>query len=370
MKADLYIKNALDFTDNSIDIAVSKGKITNIGKNLKVNAKETLDLKSKSYISAGWIDSHVHANPEMDLYYDEPDKIGIESGVTTIIDAGSTGANNIESFYQKVKRSKTNVYALLNISKNGIIEQNELDDLSKINSEKIRQVFKNDKGFVLGIKARMSRSVVGEMDLQPLVLAKKIQEANQNIPLMVHIGNAPPTLEKIIKILDKNDIVTHSFNGKENSILTVENKVHPFVKEAQKRGVIFDLGHGTDSFNMEVAEKAMKDGFKCDTISTDIYYKNRLDGPVYNMSTTMEKMLYVGYSLVEIIEKITKKPAEIFNLKNKGQLKIGYDADLTIFSMKDGKKKLMDSNGKQYFGHKIIDTEYTIVSGAINKIGD
>lgn len=373
MIADLYIKNGLDSNGKPIEIVINKGKIVAVsdepGK-LAMDTQQTLDLENKFYVSAGWIDSHVHANQEMELYYDYPDEIGVKTGVSTIVDAGSTGIDNIGPFYKTAKKAKTNVLAMLNISDKGIIAQNELDDLAKINPDQIPAVIEKYEDFIVGIKARMSRSVVGDMGIQPLLIAKEIQKVNNAIPLMVHIGNAPPELKDIIELLEKNDIITHCFNGKANSVLNDQNKVYPYIKRAQEKGVIFDIGHGTDSFSMEVAQNALDDGFKSNTISTDIYYKNRTNGPVYDMATTLEKLLYLGYSLNEIIRMITERPAEIFKLENKGKIKKGYDADLTVFSVKKGIKNLIDSEGSIYQTNKIIQPNYTIIAGDIIKVGD
>lgn len=366
MTYDLLIKNGKTIDGQPIEIALSDGKIAKAATTIDEESKEILDLEGKSFISAGWIDDHVHCFEKMTLYYDFPDEIGVKKGVTTVIDAGTTGAENIHEFYDLAVQAKTNVYALANISKWGIVEQDELADLTKIKEDLIKKVLTELPDFVIGIKARMSKTVIGENGITPLELAKKIQKDNNNLPLMVHIGSAPPELDEILAHMSKGDILTHCFNGKPNGILDQKTgKIKDFAWAAFDKGVVFDIGHGTDSFNFNVAETALKEGMKAETISTDIYIRNRENGPVYDLATTMEKLRVVGYDWTEIIEKVTTVPAATFHLETKGRLESGYDADLTIFTIEEGNKTLTDSNGFTREAKELIKPVKTIIGGAV-----
>ena len=284
MTYDLLIKNGKTIDGQQLDIAVLNGKIAGTGPTIDGESKEVIDLRGEAYVSPGWIDDHVHCFEQMTLYYDYPDEIGVKKGVTTVIDAGTTGAENIHTFYDLAREAKTNVLALVNISKWGIVEQDELADLTKIQQELITKTLTELPDFVIGIKARMSRTVIGDNGIKPLELAKKIQRDNHDLPLMVHIGSAPPELADILAHLSAGDILTHCFNGKANGILAAEDeKIKDFAWAAYKKGVVFDIGHGTDSFNFHVAETALKEGMKAETISTDIYIRNRENGPVYDL---------------------------------------------------------------------------------------
>ncbi|EUJ42780.1 amidohydrolase/deacetylase family metallohydrolase [Listeria riparia] len=364
---DILIKNAKTLDGLTTCVAIKQGKIIAVASSLQDDAAEkVIDLKSKRFISAGWIDDHVHCDNDMPLYYDTPDEIGIKKGVTTIIDAGSTGADTIQEFYQHTREAKTNVYALLNISKTGIIAQNELADLKNIQKQLVKQRVAALPDFILGLKARMSKTVVGENNYIPLEIAKELQAELHNIPIMVHIGSNPPELLEILNRLDQRDVLTHCFNGKENGILDQAAKnIKNCAMDAYKRGVRFDIGHGTDSFNFITARYAKEAGITPYTLSTDIYYKNRESGPVFDLATTMEKLLVVGYSMSEIIRMVTEHPAESFRLKNKGKLEVGYDADITIFDIVEGTKELVDSNGNKEITKKLIIPSYTIVGGEI-----
>lgn len=365
MVYDLLVKNGKLIDGSQIEIAIKDGVIVAVNKTLKEKAVAVLDLLGKSYVSAGWIDGHVHCYEKMSLYYDFPDEIGISKGVTTVIDAGSTGPKNIGDFYQLAKSAKTNVLALINISEWGIVAQDELADLTKINQTLVHQALLQYPDFIVGLKARMSKTVVGNNGIIPLEMAKEIQKDNGELPLMVHIGSAPPELSEILSRLDQGDIVTHCFNGKENGILASDDQIKAFVWDAYRKGVIFDIGHGTDSFNFHVAEVALAAEMTAATISTDIYHRNREDGPVHDLATTIEKLLEVGYRLPDLIDKVTVKPAEFFRLTKKGQVAEGFDGDLTIFNVTEQDKTLTDSNGNQRVTHTQIKPQKAIVGGIV-----
>lgn len=366
MTHDLIIKNAKTIKNEPIEVAITNGKIVKVAEKIEDLGKKVIDLNNEAYISAGWIDDHVHCFEKMTLYYDFPDEIGVKKGVTTVIDAGTTGAENIHEFYDLAQKAKTNVYALVNISKWGIVEQDELADLSKVKEELVHKALVDLPDFVVGIKARMSRSVIGDNGITPLEIAKKIQRDNNNIPLMVHIGSAPPELDEILDHMSEGDVLTHCFNGKTNGILDQETKkIKEFAWAAYDKGVAFDIGHGTESFDFEVAEVAFKEGMKAESISTDIYIRNRENGPVHDLATTMEKMRVVGYNWNEIIEKVTNIPAKNFHFDKKGQLVAGFDGDITIFTIHQGSKTLTDSNGCTREANELITPVKTIIGGIV-----
>lgn len=359
------IKNGKTIDGRSIDIAIEHGKIREVSSKIKVmESAEIVDLKHKSYVSAGWIDDHVHCYEKMDLYYDTPDKIGVEKGVTSVIDAGSTGADNLPIFQKLSQSVKTNVYALLNISKTGIIAQNELENMNNIDLNLIEQRIKKYPNFIVGLKARMSKSVVGPNEIQPLKQIQPIREKLPQLPLMVHIGSAPPKLSQVLGYLKRGDVLTHCFNGKLNGIVEPSTmNVRKEAWNAYNNGVIFDIGHGTDSFNFDVAKAAYDEGMFSRSISTDIYHRNRESGPVYDLATTMEKMHVTGYSWEMIIQQVTETPAKTFRLNSKGRIEEGKDADLTIFDIVPSEKKLVDSNGNTRIAKEEIIPRAVIIGG-------
>jgi dihydroorotase len=339
---DLLLKRARLVDDTVTDIAIQDGKIAALG-DINAEATKVVSLNGEHYVSAGWIDLHVHCYPKSPIYNDQPDSVGVATGVTTVIDAGSTGADDVDTFYELTRPCATDVYALLNISRVGLIAQNELANMANIDAEAASAAIKRHPDFIVGLKARMSSSVVGENGITPLEKAKEIQKANGDLPLMVHIGNNPPNLDEITELLTSGDIITHCYNGKPNRILTPSGELRASVSGALKRGIKLDVGHGTASFSFDVAKQAIAMGILPHTISSDIYCRNRINGPVHSLACVMAKFLAIGMSLPQVINCVTANAAEAIRLKQKGQLAVGFDADLTVFTLKRQPVTLVDA---------------------------
>ncbi|MGY0145874.1 amidohydrolase/deacetylase family metallohydrolase [Edwardsiella tarda] len=340
---DLLLRRARLADDSVTDIAIKDGKIAALGE-IQGEAVRVVSLQGKYYVSPGWIDLHVHCYPDSPIYHDEPDCVGIAGGVTTVVDAGSTGADEVARFHALTRTAITDVYTFLNISRTGLTAQNELADMHHIDIPAASAAIQCFPDFIVGLKARMSGSVVGDNGIAPLVQAKAIQRANGNLPLMVHIGNPPPGLDEIVDMLEAGDILTHCYHGKPNSrVLTPAGVLRNAVSIALKRGVRMDVGHGTASFSFAVARQAIAQGILPYTISSDIYCRNRLDGPVHSLARVMVKFLALGMTLPQVIACVTQHAAEAIRLHSKGQLAPGYDADLTIFTLQHRPLTLVDA---------------------------
>lgn len=348
---DMIIRAGRQGNGELIDIAIRDGKIAALGQlPAKTEAKQTLDLVGRVHVSAGWIDGHTHCYPASPVYHDEPDKVGVESGVTTVIDAGSTGADDVDDFQRLASGCKTRVHALLNISRIGLLRQNELANSRDLDMALASAAIARHPSFIVGIKARMSGSVVGENGLQPLRMAKALQQAHGRLPLMVHVGNTPPDLDEIVALLGEGDLLTHCFNGKPNRILTPAGELRVAVREAMKRGMLLDIGHGGASFSFEVAELAIRQGILPHTISSDIYCKNRIKGPVYSLAHVMSKFLAIGMTLEQVLACVTDHAADALRLTGKGRLEVGADADLTLFELARGPTLFMDTEAQSRSG--------------------
>ncbi|WMX34592.1 amidohydrolase/deacetylase family metallohydrolase [Aeromonas caviae] len=349
-----------------VDVAIKHGKIAALGSLPEsTEAKQTLTLGGQVHVSAGWIDGHTHCYPASPLYHDEPDKVGVASGVTTVIDAGSTGADDVDDFQRIAATCKTRVHALLNISRIGLLRQNELADPADIDPVLAQAAIRRHPGFIVGIKARMSGSVVGESGLQPLRMAKQIQQANGNLPLMVHVGNTPPDLDEIVALLGEGDLLTHCFNGKPNRILTPAGELRQAVREAMRRGLLLDIGHGGASFSFEVAELAIAQGILPHTISSDIYCKNRIKGPVYSLAHVMSKFFAIGMTLEQVLACVTHQAADALRLPGKGRLEVGADADITLFEVSCGPALFTDTEAGARNGDRQLLPLAALVGGEL-----
>lgn len=360
----IHLYNIKTIDEQAVEIYIKDGKIS--------KPLATVDTKingNGAYVSAGWIDMHVHAYDKLMPYGDRIDDIGFKQGVCTIVDAGSCGINNIDELCHAENNAITNVYKLINIAPNGLETINELVNLELLEVDKIIEEWERlEVQNVVGIKVRLSRSVIGDNGIIPLKIGQHLSKRLKT-KLMLHIGNGPPSIDDVFNELEEGNIVTHIFHGKKENIVNKE-RIRSSVMMAYDRGVYFDIGFGTDSFSFEVCRKAYNLGVCCDTISSDIYRKNRKYGPVYSLSDCMSKMLHIGYSKEVIIKAVTKNPATILSLSNKGGLDIGMDADLTLFELKAGEFKITDSLGEEETCNFKFNPTQTVIAGQICEVED
>ncbi|CDQ39025.1 MULTISPECIES: amidohydrolase/deacetylase family metallohydrolase [Virgibacillus] len=363
MKDRFVVRNVKRTDETIIDIVVEKGRIIDIAKAGYGQGENVYDY-SGYYISSGWIDLHVHAFPEFDPYGDEVDQIGVKQGVTTIVDAGSCGADRIADLAASKRQAKTNLFAFLNVSRIGLARVDELSNLNWIDQAKAIHAAQTHHDIVIGLKARMSKSVVGESGMKPLKIARELSNKTA-LPLMVHIGSAPPKVEDIIPCLKAGDVITHFLNGKSNNLFQANGEPLKVLTDAVNRGVHLDVGHGTSSFSFKYAEAAKQHGIKFNTISTDIYRGNRVNGPVYSMAHVLTKFLYLGYSLEDVIDAVTIHAANWLDKPELGRIKVGDRTNLTLFTIKDKQTALTDSEGEQRSYSKQIQPKGVIINGEI-----
>lgn len=341
IKNGLLVSPANGYRRDKRDILVRDGRIAEIAG--QINADLPVIDASECIVTPGLIDIHTHCYPKAFLGL-PPDVLGIERGATTIVDAGSSGADTYEDFRANyIDKSRTKVFTLLNVSKEGLLYGHELDSMEKIDVPALKAMLAEYPDNIIGLKARASASVVGQMGLEPIGLAAKLARETGK-PLTVHVGNYPPALTEVLKLLHKGDIVTHAFHGKKGGILTEEGSIIPEAEAARARGVLFDIGHGVASFSLRVFEKALKQGFDCDLISTDLHVEN-YEGPVYNLAAVLSKILNCGESLEDTIHKCTCAPARHYGLKGLGEIREGCTADFNLMKLVPCKEEVVDSIG-------------------------
>lgn len=323
------------------DILVKDGVIAAIED--KIDPQGTVIDAAGCIVTPGFIDIHTHCYPKVSLGL-EPDELGIKRGATAILDAGSSGADNYEDFRKNyIEKSRTKVYTLLNLSKDGLIHGHELSDMKNIDIPKLKEIIRKYSDNIVGLKARASASVVGEMGLAPIALAARTAQEVEK-PLMVHVGNHPPELTEVLELLQKNDVVTHAFHGKAGGILKGDGHIIPEAWKARERGVLFDVGHGMASFSFRVFKQALKEGFDCDMISTDLHIEN-YNGPVYNLAAVVSKTINCGEELEKAVAKCTSIPARHFGLEGLGELAVGMTADLNVMELVNCHEEAKDSIG-------------------------
>lgn len=354
------------------DIAISATKIVRVAPGIpESDARHVLDARGK-IVTPGLIDIHVHVYDGVAPLGIPADPTCIAKGVTTVVDAGSAGAHTFPGLRKYVINVvDTRVYALLNISLVGqstLSTDNpygELLDLRYANPKVAINTIERNRDVILGVKIRMTRNIAGDHDLKALSLAREAADAVK-LPIMVHIGGSYSPLKDILAMLKAGDVITHSFRGREGGgILDDRDRVLPEVRAALDRGVHLDVGHGAGSFSFEMAEKAVKQGILPGTISSDVHQYN-VNGPVFDLATTLSKFLYLGLTLEQVIERATTNAANTFGFpKGLGTLREGAEADVAVFSLAEGNFEFVDSLGARRTGHQKLLPVSIVKAGRI-----
>ena len=339
------------------NVAFAAGNVAAVGPHLSAaDAKDTVDCSGR-IVAPGMIDLHVHVFWGVSHYGIEPDPHCVAKGVTTAVDAGSAGADTFPGFRKYViDVSATRLFAQLNISSQGMLtrEIGELDDLRYASVPKAIAMIERHRDVILGVKVRLTRNsiVSRESGIRPLYLAREAADAVR-LPIMVHPQDAwCDSLDDILAVMRGGDILTHCFHGDSHGILDGDGKVRRSVREAIERGVIFDVGHGRGSFSWEVAERALEQGIGPTTISSDLHVYN-VDGPVYDLATTVSKFLHLGLSLEGALHKVTATPARVLGMSDQiGTLRVGAWADAVVFDLQQGQFELHDARGETRVGRQ------------------
>lgn len=315
------------------------------------------------WAAPGLIDMHTHVFAGGAAIGSPADTVGIESGVSAVVDAGSSGWQNFDKFLAEVVHpSKTRVFALLNISPDGLVnEKGELADLSRLSIDKTVECARRHSRYIKGIKARASATATGTTGIAGIEMAKEAA-VKAKIPLMVHIGNGPPAFDDVLNLLEKGDIVTHCFHGKPGGLFLEDGSLRPGVRAARERGVKFDVGHGSASFNFAVARRAIEAGFMPDTISTDIYERN-IHGPVFNLITTVNKLICLGMSKPDALLSCSAIPAQVLSISDQEP-----GLNLTLLEWYDKPQEYTDSDGNRLSLQGGFTIRYALVNGILNKL--
>jgi len=361
--------------DSQMDVAITDGKISQVAQDIKVtNAKNVIDV-SGMYVTPGLIDMHVHVfyGTDKGSYIANgwdalpPDGFTFRAGVTTVVDAGSAGWRNFRTFKeQTIDRSQTRVLAFLNIVGAGMYGRFEEQDAADMNpvmtSYMITRLFPD---IIVGIK---SAHYWGPDFTQ----VDRAVEAGRlaNVPVMVDLGEHHPPLsieELFMKHLRPGDIWTHTYaNAPQDREVPVDEngRVKPFIFEAQKRGIIFDVGHGGGAFHFAQAVPAIQNGFIADVISSDLHIGSMNSG-MKDMTNLLSKFIAMGLSVNDVILRATQNPATVIKRPELGNLSIGSVADVAVFSLRKGDFGFLDVKGKKLNGTQKLEAELTIRAGKV-----
>ena len=380
-----HVIDAKNKIDGKMDVAVKDGKVFRVAADIPASsAKKTLNV-SGLYVTPGMIDIHGHVfhGTQPDNYLSDglqalpPDGFTFRSGVTTIVDAGGAGWRNIDLFRKNIiEPAKTRVLSIMNIVGHGMrgieaYEQDEADMDPKLTAA----IAIKNKDIVVGIKLA---HYIGH-DWDP---TDKAVEAGRiaHIPVMVDFGKALPPLpleDLLLKHLRPGDILTHAYrydqeydkNGKmlehKQAIVDVKTKkVKPFVWEARKKGLIFDVGHGGGSFAWSQAVPAMEQGFVPDVLSSDLH-TGSMNAGFKDMANLASKFLTLKMPLADVIAASTWNPAKVIQRTDLGNLSVGSVADIAVFKLREGDFGYIDASGMALRGKQKLEAELTLREGRV-----
>ncbi|BCJ55695.1 dihydroorotase [Actinoplanes sp. NBRC 14428] len=330
MTYDLVLRGGDVLGHGTADVAVRDGRIAAVGTGL---TGTTVRDAGGCLVTPGLIDLHTHVGPG--YWGIDPDPIAWYTGVTTWVDAGSAGAYTVAGLRRTAAGLSVRVPALLNISALGLAGRTgESRDLANCDVALAVDTVLAHRDLIRGIKVRIDHETVGENGVEPLRRGLAAAEAC-GIPVMVHIGTTPPALDEVLELLRPGDIVTHCASG-------IASPLGPAVRSAYERGVLLDIGHGSGGFAFDVAEAQLGAGLRAYTISTDLHARS-VHGPVFDLPTTVAKLVAVGLPLADALAAVTTHPARALGLPG-GSLDVGAPADLAVFRVDEGSFEVVDAH--------------------------
>jgi dihydroorotase len=348
-----------------LDVGIRGGKIAAVGADLSSTKSRRVVDVGGCYVTPGLIDLHTHMYWGVNEFGMEADPTCLRTGVTTAVDAGSAGAVNFGGLRRYViEPSRTRILAFVHIALHGVQKApaTELRDVTYADVERAAQTLRENADVALGIKVRMSRWIVGENGVEALRRAQRATELGGG-RLMVHIGGSPIPLEEILDCLRPGDIVTHFFTGNAPSVVDESGRVRDAVWRARERGVVFDVGHGKGSCSFPVVRASLAQGLKPDVISTDLHAFS-VQGPVFDLPTTLSKFLALGMTLEEVVVASTTAPARAIGWQDRlGLIKVGREADLAVLALRDGPVTFHDADGNALDADRRLEARWTIRAG-------
>ncbi|KAI8070738.1 amidohydrolase [Gongronella butleri] len=349
------------------DVAIRDGKVAAIGPDLAIANASTCRIidATGQYVSPGLIDMHTHVYWGSTYWGIEAEPIGASTGVTTWVDAGSAGAYTFPGFRRHIiDRAQVRIFSLLHVSALGLTGRTfELTHDEMVDVDMAAATIEANRDRIKGIKVRMDRDATNNTGLRGIQRARELGDRT-GLPVMIHIGLAPPHMADLLPYLKKGDILTHCCTGLSNRLVDDNGGLLPIYQQLKEQGVVLDLGHGTGSFNFSSAEAMARNDALPDVLSSDLHQISRSVN-VYDLPTTLSKYLYMGLPLAQVIAKATYAPAQILNEPQLGVLKAGCPADIACFKLEEGSYTLRDAANVERTTNKMLVNTLTMVNGAI-----
>ena len=354
--------------DGRRDVAFTSGRVAAIDTAIpRETAREVVDV-SGAYVAPGLIDLHAHAFIAGHDLGVETDPVCASTGVTTLCDAGSTGAANFAGLREYVMaRADTRVLGFIHIAAIGLshLAIGEHCYLEYSNPDLAAGAARDHRDVVVGVKVRIQTEIVAQHGLEPLHRGLRAAEA-AGVPVIVHVNNPPVEYGDVLALLRPGDIVSHFLHGRGSGILDAEGRLKETVRAARRRGIVFDVAHGRNHVNFPVARRALDEGFPPDTISSDLTRPGRA-GVVRDLPTTLSKFLSLGMPLGDVVRAATATPARSIGRSGElGSLAPGAAGDAAVFAIDEGRFPYQDADGNTLEGAKRWTPRLTVRAGRIS----
>ncbi|HZF28470.1 MAG TPA: amidohydrolase family protein [Gammaproteobacteria bacterium] len=341
------------------DLGIAGGNIAAVEAKITAAAAQTIDATGKLVVP-GLLDIHVHAARSAD-----GPPLLLADGVTGWIDAGSAGADGIAPAVAVAKGSPQPGRVLINIGRAGIIPEGDTVDLARADVGAARDALARNRDIVVGVKARLSKNVAGDHDVEVLKRAQEVATPF-GVPVMIHMGQTASSMAALAPLLKRGDIVTHMFAPPPNGILGDDGRILPEVLAARRRGVWFDVGNGVrDHLRWDFVELIMAQGFWPDTVSTDWNVMSKTTG-VVDLPNCLSKLFGYGMSLSDIVACATVNAARTFDVfRDRGTLNVGAPADIALLELRDGSFEFLDNYEGKRAGKQRLFPAGTVLGGKL-----
>ncbi len=347
-----------------MDVAIKRNRIAAVEANIPAESAFRVVDATGQVVTPGLVDLHTHVYHSATCWGIRADPVAARSGVTTWFDVGSAGAYNFPGFREFIVRpALARIYALLNISSIGLTAATwELSNLNYMDVDLCCKLIDQNRDLILGVKVRIDSNTTSGTGVEGLRRGR-IAAERCALPMMVHIGKAPPELPEVLAFMRPGDILTHCFTGQSMRQIDDNGKLLDVAKRAWDMGVVMDIGHGAGSFSFETAAAMIEGGYQPHVISSDIHQFS-IHGPLFDMPTCLSKFLALGMSLEDTIAAATIRPAEVMGMQQEvGTLRPGALADVALWQINEGDFTFYDIHMQPRQGKQLLTNTLTIING-------
>ena len=352
-----------------MDVAIAEGKISKVAKDIPVTQSKKVVDATGLLVTPGFIDMHTHVfvgnKPDIfadGMYSVSADDFSFKSGVTTVVDAGTSGWRNFSVFKSNViDKSQTRILAFINIAGVGMVGNPDQEDISDMNAQMTALAIQKYPEIIVGVK-------IGHYEGSDWTPFDRALEAGNiaKVPMFVECHLPRYSLEDQLNKMRSGDIITHSYEKitERESVVDDQGKVRPFVLEAKKKGILFDVGHGGYGFWFSEAVPSLQQGLAPNTFGSDLH-RFSMNSGMKNMLNIMSKYLNMGMEVPDIIQRATWNAAQSIKRNDLGSITEGSVADMAIISILTGKYGFIDAGGNKIEGSRKFEAELTIRAGKI-----